>query len=425
LRWSELRALLSKDLRELFGSTSYFLLLLMAGPLTGLSFIAAVRNYFDASAGTALASAISPLDGILLPTLGAYDILITFIVPFVAIRLLASEKSSGALRLLLQAPASLATQLASKVLALLCAWIVALIPAAIALILWRSYGGHLDPAETTAPIIGFTLLYLLICSVALAAASIFANAASAAIAVLTFTIATWAIDLFGAWNSGWIGTLAPYTPGAMLRQFGRGLVNADVIIVGIAISLLLLTIAALVLQPSRRALVVLAIGIALLFVRTHRSADLSEDRRNSFSPADEKLLRSIDRPLSITIYLAAEDPRAKDYERNVLTKLRRVVRDLRIDYPYGGRTLLFDNDPRYGTIEYRLGAKHAVSRSTTDEIVLDELETLAGLTPPQRGESTYPGYPLRAPPLHAATLFYVIWPLAIAISWLRCSRRTG
>ena len=425
MRWSEPRALVSKDLRELFGSTSYALLLLVAGPLTGLSFIAAVRNYTDASATTALASALSPLDGVLLPTFGAYDLLITFLVPFVAIRLLATEKSSGALRLLLQTPASLATQLGAKLLALIAGWIVALIPSAIALVLWRSYGGHLDPSETANLLLGLTLRYLLTCSIALAAAAAFANAASAAIAVLSFTIGTWAIDFFGAANSGWIATLARYTPAAMLRQFERGLLNADIVILTLAISLLLLTLAALILAPSKKQLVALAIGIALLFVRTHRSADLSEDRRNSFSPADERLLRSIDKPVDITLYVAAEDPRANDYERNVLTKLRRTVRDLRVDYPYGGRTLLFENDPRYGTIDYRIGAKHVVSRSTTEEIVLDELETLAGLTPPQRGESAYPGYPLRAPPLHAATLFYVVWPLLVATAWRLCSRRTG
>ena len=102
-------------------------------------------------------------------------------------------------------------------------------------------------------------------------------------------------------------------------------------------------------------------------------------------------------------------------------RLRRTVRDLDVDYPYAGRTALFDNDPRYGTVVYRIGKKETVSRSTTEEIVLDELETLAGLTPPQRGESQYAGYPLNASPRGAATLFYVVWPVMVVI--LSASRR--
>jgi len=177
--------------------------------------------------------------------------------------------------------------------------------------------------------------------------------------------------------------------------------------------------------------------VVLAFVQTNVSFDLSEDRRNSFSPADERLLRSIGQPVTIRMHLASEDPRANDYERNVLTKLRRSVRELRVEYPYAGQTALFENDGRYGTIVYRVGKREHVSRSTTEEIVLDELETLAGLTPPRRGESTYPGYPLpngaaaasgaEAPAAEAAAAplsFYVIWPLLVLTGWW-CSRRTG
>ena len=96
---------------------------------------------------------------------------------------------------------------------------------------------------------------------------------------------------------------------------------------------------------------------------------------------------------------------------------------LRVEYPYAGRSALFESDDRYGTIVYRIGGKEAVSRSTTEEIVLDELETLAGLTPPERGEATYPGYSLNASPRGAATLFYVVWPLLVVISRAVCMRR--
>jgi hypothetical protein len=421
----------SNDLRELFGSTSFALLLLVAGPLTGMSFIAAVHAFAEASGGMALAAALSPLDGMLVPTLGAYDLLITFLVPFVAIHLVATEKSSGALALLLQSPLRLRAQLASKVLALLLGWAACLVPALAALLLWRAYGGHLALAETANLFLGHTLRYLVTCSIAIAAAAVLNGAASAAIAVLSFTIGTWALDFFAAGRGGWVAAAAQFTPSAMLRQFERGLLAFNAVAASVVASVLLLVLAAAFLdlrasaaQRAVRAGIAVVVGMLCFAVMPGRSVDVSEDRRNSFSAADERLLRGIDAPVVIRVHLAAEDPRANDYERNVLTKLRRTVRDLRVEYPYAGRSALFENDDRYGTIVYRIGGREAVSRSTTEEIVLDELETLAGVTPPRRGEASYPGYPLNASPRGAATLFYVVWPLLVMIGWI-VQRRPG
>jgi ABC-2 type transport system permease protein len=439
LRWNDAvndtPRLLPMDVRELFGSTAFSLLLLIAGPLTGAAFIAAVRAYAEASGGgggaAALASALSPLDGILVPTLGACDLLITFLAPFVAIRLVSAEKGSGAHQLLLQTPSGLASRLLSKVVALLLGWLACLAPAGVALLLWRSYGGHLAFAETANLLLGHTLRYLVTCCLALAAAAMLDGAASAAIAVLSVTIGTWALDFFAAGRGGWIAAVARYTPAAALRQFERGLLSLGLVLTALVTSLLLLFVAAafLDLRTSTRTRAIRVAGATLvacvLFgtLRSERSVDLAEDRRSSFSAADERLLRGIRMPVTIRIHLAAEDPRANDYERNVLTKLRRTLPDLRVEYPYAGRSALFDSDQRYGTIVYRVGTNEAVSRSSTEEIVLDELETLAGLTPPPRGEAAYPGYPLNAAPRGAAAVFYGVWPLLAGLWWWLQRRR--
>ena len=71
-------------------------------------------------------------------------------------------------------------------------------------------------------------------------------------------------------------------------------------------------------------LAVVALTTAVLCVAFNRvrvSWDVSENRRNSFPAADEAALRAIDKPLSVTVYLAAEDPRLVDLERGVLSKL--------------------------------------------------------------------------------------------------------
>ena len=103
-----LRELVRKEIAELAASRAFWLLLLIVGLLTGQSFITAMNAYAEASGigggPAALAQGLSPLDGILTPTLGAYDLAITLLFPFVAIRLVASEKSSGAVKLMLQWP---------------------------------------------------------------------------------------------------------------------------------------------------------------------------------------------------------------------------------------------------------------------------------------------------------------------------------
>jgi ABC-type transport system involved in multi-copper enzyme maturation permease subunit len=96
---------------------------LIIGPLLGQSFITAINLYAEASgangAPAALPQGLTPLDGILVPTFGAYDLAVTLLFPFVAIRLLAAERESGAWKLALQFPASTGVMIAAKVLALL------------------------------------------------------------------------------------------------------------------------------------------------------------------------------------------------------------------------------------------------------------------------------------------------------------------
>ena len=166
--------------------------------------------------------------------------------------------------------------------------------------------------------------------------------------------------------------------------------------------------------------------MAAIAAQARASFDLSENRRNSFGPADERLLARIKEPLTVTIFLAAEDPRMNDFANNVLVKLRRSVPRLRVEYPYAGRSGLFDGDDRYGEIRYRLGGKTAMSRSATEEIVLDTIYELAGIKAPQRAESPYAGHPLRTRPAGAALVFYALWPAAVLTAFFALrSRRTG
>ena len=171
----------------------------------------------------ALPQGLTPLDGILVPTFGAYDLAATFLLPFVAIRLISAEKQSGALKLMLQLPGSLNTKMIAKGLVILGGWLVALAPGLLAIALWKSYGGHLYAPETFNLLFGHLLRAMLSAGIAVAAAALTEGAASAAIVTLGFTVGSWALDFIAAGRGGWLQQLANYTPTAALRSFEQGL----------------------------------------------------------------------------------------------------------------------------------------------------------------------------------------------------------
>jgi hypothetical protein len=371
---------------------------------------------------------LTPLDGILAPTFGVYDLAATLLLPFVAIRLIAAEKESGALKLLLQFPGRLSAKVMIKGTVLLVGWMVAALPGLLAILLWKNYGGHLYAPETLNLGLGHLLRMMLSGSIAFAAAAITENAASAAIITLGITVGTWALDFIAAGRGGWLQQLANYTPSAALRFFEQGLLRLSTVIVMAAVIIAGFALAIIWLHTGRTlrlkliATLILMIGFAGIAVAAsgiRGSWDLSENRRNSFSPADEAALQQIRQPLQITLFLSAEDPRLTDFEQNILRKLSRNLSHLEVVYAAGSRTGLFENaDEHYGEIWYDMGGRKVMERSTIDEVVLEQIYSLAGVAKPeQTNAGEFPGYPLATQPRHASLIFYLLWPFATILTW--------
>ena len=416
--------LIGKEWRELAASRAYWLLLVMIGPLVGHAFITAVESYADASAGGALPQGLSPLDGILVPTFGAYDIAVTLLFPFVEIRLVSSEKESGALKLMLQSPASMTTMLAAKGIALIAGWLIAWVPGLIALALWRIYGGSLYAPELLNLLLGHLLRVVLSSGIAVAAAAIAKTAASAAIATLGFTVGTWALEFIAEGRGGWLHTVAAYTPTAALRFFEQGLLRLNTALVMLLLGVAGFALAGAWLRDSRDrwkktvAVVVASAAIVVAGSLPRAAWDLSENRRNSFSESEEAALRQIHLPLRVAVNLAPEDPRLADLDRNVLSKLERILDRVEIDYTSRTRSGLFEGD-RYGEVWYEIGGRKTMLRSTTEPIVLETIFKLAGVAgPAQTGSETYQGHPLAARPAGAAWIYYLLWPFAVVIGAL-------
>lgn len=445
-RWRATSWLLRKEARELLASRSYWILVLVVGLLVGHFFITATETYaeFSGAGGgsTALASGLSPLDGIVVPIFGAYDIAATFLLPFVVIRLVASEKQNGALKLLLQSPAGTGWMLAVKAAALFGAWIVAMLPGAAALVMWSAHGGHLDAGEVAVVILGHLMVAGVTIAVAAAAGAIAASSASAAIVALTFTLGTWALEFIAEARGGWIGELAEYTPTAVLRTFEHGELRLATVLVVAIFVVAGLTVAGISLDLGDRlrsraleaVLVVLCAGAVAVGASTlHPSWDLSENRWNSFSRADEAALRSIDKPLHVTVFLAAEDPRLQELENEVLRKLERTMKHVTIENRATSLTGLVDKSETYGEVWYTMGDSTVKERSVAAPIVLQDIYEVAGVAPPSDGdEQQYPGYPMPTLPLSRiapstpwlgiAMVFFVAWPLLLIGAWLMLRR---
>ena len=432
------RWLLAKEWHELVASRAWWVLLLAMGPLVGVSFIGAVRTYADLSGlnggAAGVGEAFSPLIGVWAPTFSACELAAAFLLPFVAIRVVAGDHQSGALKLELQHPMPAGGRVAAKTIVLLLGWMVATAPPLIAIVLWRLYGGSIYPPELGAVMLGHVLNAGLTIALASAAAAMTEHPSTAAIVTLTVTVGTWIINFVAAVQGGVWERAAAYTPTAMVAEFQHGLVRADVVLIASLLVALGLSLAAiwtrLGIAVRRRIYESFAAGAfiaAAMFASTFvsSSADLSENRANSFARSDETALRGIRSPLRIEAHLAPEDPRRVDLERHAVSKLRRVMPRLDVQYVSATTTGLFEQTTaHYGEIWYELEGRRTMSRTTTVDGVLETIFELAGVTPqPVTDDHVFRGHPLAVPPKGAATIFYGIWPALIVAGAFFLRRR--
>jgi hypothetical protein len=167
------------------------------------------------------------------------------------------------------------------------------------------------------------------------------------------------------------------------------------------------------------ACVALVGGLLALATQVRTTFDLTQDRRNSFSIADQRALSALRAPLVITVRLAPEDPRYVDLRRNVLSKLERTVPNVTVRLATSGKSVVGSSgDEGYGEIEISYGGRSATTRSTSPREILPLLYELAGVPVPAPvpGED-YPGYPLVANAQAVLPWFLGALPLLIIGLW--------
>ena len=426
--------LLRKEMRELATGNSLWVLTLLLSPLVGYSFIQAVALYAEASRPALsipeLARQLSPFDGILVPTLGGFYLAITLLFPFIAIRLVAAEKASGGLKLLVQLPYRLSDLVAAKFSALIAAWLIALIPVLSALVWWQLLGGHLDMRETATLMLGHLLYALLIGAISFLAAALTEGGATAAILALAVTLGSWVLDFAALDRGGVSSLLAALSLTSLLRSFEQGLLSVPTVLGMLTAMVGFLALAAIWLPPgvplgrklNVSILIVVAAGLLIGGAAQARTVlDVTPDRRNSLPAADEKLLGQLHERLLVTVHMASSDPRLVDLDRKVLARLKRAMPWVTVRIAEPGQTSPFGTagDEAYGEIVLTYHGKSATTRSTGAGEILPILYELAGVGLPTAGVPgpDEPGYPLVADASNAAVWFYGVQPLAFAVVW--------
>jgi ABC-2 type transport system permease protein len=425
--------ILGKEVRELLVSRALWAMVLFGALLAGFSFIQAVHQYSDSSGSAArlpqLAVNLNPLDGIVVRIFSGVYLMNTFLLPFVAIRAIGNEKQTGSLKLALQLPVGIYRLVALKLIALFVGWAIALVPTASALVIWSLLlGGHLYWPELLSVLLGHTLYALVIAGISFLAAAITESASTAAIVALALTIGSWLLEFAGNTSTGLVRAIAGFSLTPALRGLEQGLVGSPtaIALAVLALGLLALTVVWLPPGVSRRekllrsgAVAGVAAQALLLAVQLPIYADVTEDHRNSFNPADVRALRQMTRELKVNVNLATNDARFLDLQRNVLTKLQRTAPHVTITYAETSTSSLLGgtSGANYGLVTYTYGGKQGTSRATTAREVLPLIEALSGQTVVPDPVRAYPGYPLQTSADGAGVWFYGILPLLAVAAW--------
>ncbi len=423
--------------RKLIANRAFWILLLVLCPLLGYSFIQAV-DLFSAASRTAierleLAGGMTTLDGVLVPTLGAFYLATTLLFPFVAIRALGHEKQTGALKLGVQLPVSETELIVLKLGAICLVWVLSLTPAISAIVFWKCLGGFVSPVELANLLLGHALYAVMVASVALFAAAVTDSVSAGAIITLAFTLGFWVLDFTVGSQGGPLAYLASLSPTGVLRECEHGWFSLPRI-AQIGVLALCFTALAIAWLPSgvtsRKKIATSAIILVTSTVIFAAAAnarfyvDVTVDRRNSFSPADETALRQMKDPLNIAIYLSPDDSRLREMESNVLAKLRRIVPNVSMRYaavPNVG-LLSVPGDDRYGLIAYQYQGRREESRSNSFSEILPILHKLAGVAVTPVETPAFVGHPLAADSTPAAWWFYGILPAIIGGCWFLSGR---
>ncbi len=430
-----LRVLLVQEIRALLIFPALWGMLIILSLLAGYSFIQAVELFSQASktalAYPELARGMNPLEGIFIPTFGAYYLVETLLLPFVIIQLIGQDKQNGTLKLLLQLPLSPFALNAVKLSATSVVLFLTLLPGISILFIWQYLGGVIHFPEIFALVLGHTLYFLTIVCIAMFATAISNALPTAAMICLAATLGSWVLDFVAA-SGGLAGVLGNWSLTALLGQFENGLLSSVPLAFFLTLSLFFFIAASVLLHPGQRLYprlkVILVAVVTLLLIQSSvmqipQYLDITENRRHSFNPADVRALQQMNKTVIITIHLTREDGRLYDFEHDVLAKLKRTLPDLKVRFAKTKQAGMFgaSESDTYGLIEYEYDGKLDQSYSNSALEILPLIHGLANHKVAPDIIPDYTGHPLVADASNSKWWFYLLLPLMfLAAAYLFC-----
>jgi ABC-type transport system involved in multi-copper enzyme maturation permease subunit len=419
--------LIYKELKDFFSSKSVLVFFIILTFFLGYSFITAVSLYSEqsiaAEGNPVYATGFEPSPGVFVPVFGGIFLVFSLLLPFVFIRSIYEEKRNNTIALLRQLPCPLSFIIISKTIASLFLIFCGEILIVPLLLIWHSMGGHLPVNELILLFSGYALYGLFVMSVSFFSASVFNSAANASIGALILIIISWIID-FGKDSSQtqFLSFLSPWTVTANLKIFEHGILSFSAVAYFIILPLMFLALTCSFLALSDymryiRALLIISASVVVLYFISFISLnkDLTESRKNSFSPLDAGILKNIP-AFEVDIYLRREDSRFKDFQNSFLKKLKLLRNDITVKF-MTGRQL----SEKYGLFVYKLNGKSAQTYSNSEEEILPALCRLADLQySPGRYKDDFPGYPLV---VHSGFysvkfIYYLIIPFILVIIYI-------
>lgn len=285
------------------------------------------------------------------PLFSLAPVLFLFLVPAVSMRVFAEEKRSGTLELLLFRPLRLGSVVLAKYFSVCIIMLLALIPTLVyAVSVGMMSAGGADAGEIAGGYAGMVFLLAAFASVGVFASSVTSNQLIAFIlaAVLSFA---------GFYGPGLLASLI--TEGAMhnlvggwgmdahYRSMARGVIDSRDLLyfLFICASFLFLTRCVLMrgkpLKECAKGAVVPVLLLVLLSVqpKAFLRFDLTEEARYSLSAQSRQLVRNMDRPLEVILYLnGALNPAFDRLRTATLDMLEELSQ-----YAPGGITLRLSN----------------------------------------------------------------------------------
>ncbi len=415
------RTLLKKEIHDLFTLPAAGFIYLIISIIVGYSYKAAVQLYSNASISALqdplYAAGFEPIKGIFVPSFGGVFIAVSLFVPFLFIHYITQEKRNNTFPLLLQVPYSYFQIITAKIIAAVLYYLSLLLFMIPALLHWQIIGGHTAMGELLLLFCGYVLYGVSIIAICFLSGNIFNDGARASIIALLLIIVSWLIDFGSEVNiSPVVVFLSHWTLTAMLKTFENSIVSTAAVSYFILISAALFGGAYYVIRTDRKkfkkTIIISIVLLAVLFAVSQSvvyTRDISESRRNSFSPHVEKVLRKLD-SLRITIYMAGNDSRYKYYKHEFLDPLKLINRNCVI-------TIIEDNPEKYGLFEYSAdGTVQSTYSSSIEEVIRILFELAHVSDTPQEQMQAFQGWPLTATKQQSTVIvlfYYLLLPLIL------------